>query len=88
MESQTSTALSILSSPEANDYVEKRYKDLDFGNEKVLLMNNVVQRYTAEEDEMIVSALRLVSAMKTKGAIPFQGELDRDCDTVIELKLF
>ena len=70
--SQTSTALSIFSSPEANQYIENSNKDLDFENEKVLQMDNVVQRYTDREDAMITSGLGLIAGMEMKGAIAFR----------------
>ena len=72
MPSQTSTALSILSSPETNLYTKNQKKDLDFENEKVMLMDNVAQGYTDEEDVMITSGLGLVSGMEMKGAIAFR----------------
>ncbi|GMI00639.1 hypothetical protein TrST_g8799 [Triparma strigata] len=72
MMSQTSTALSIFSSPEANLYSKNYNKDLDFENEKVLQMDNVVQRYTDEEDAMITASLGLISGMEMKGAIAFR----------------
>ncbi|GMI07358.1 hypothetical protein TrVE_jg10068 [Triparma verrucosa] len=71
MMSQTSTALSIFSSPEATQYIENLNKDLDFENEKVLQMDNVIQRYTEEEDAMITSGLGLIAGMEMKGAIAF-----------------
>ncbi|GMH96198.1 hypothetical protein TrST_g13192 [Triparma strigata] len=72
MMSQKSTALSILSSPEAILYRKNYIKDLDFENEKVLQMDNVVQRYTDEEDAMITSGLGLIDGMEMKGAIAFR----------------
>ena len=72
MMSQTSTALSIFSSPEANQYTKNYNTDLDFENEKVLQMDNVVQRYTDEEDAMITSGLGLIAGMEMKGAIAFR----------------
>ena len=70
--SQMSTSLSILSSPEAILYRKNYNKDLDFENEKVLQMDNVVQRYTDEEDAMITSGLGLIAGMEMKGAIAFR----------------
>mmetsp|Transcript_14557 Transcript_14557/g.26904 ORF Transcript_14557/g.26904 Transcript_14557/m.26904 type:complete len:255 (-) Transcript_14557:468-1232(-) len=72
MPSQTSTALAVFSSPEANQYIENLNKDLDFENEKVLQMDNVVQQYTEEEDAMITSGLGLIAGMEMKGAIAFR----------------
>jgi hypothetical protein len=72
MMSQTSTALSIFSSPKANQHIENLNKDLDFENEKVLQMDNVVQKYTDEEDAMITSGLGLIAGMEMKGAISFR----------------
>ncbi|GMH96239.1 hypothetical protein TrVE_jg6456 [Triparma verrucosa] len=72
MMSQTSTALSIFSSPEANLYTKNYNLDLDFENDKVLQMDNVVQRYTDEEDVMIRSGLGLIAGMEMKGAIAFR----------------
>ena len=74
MESQSSTALSILSSPEATKYVEDHNKDLEIESELVRQMDNVVQHYTEKEDEMISSGIGLLDGMKMKGAIPFKGE--------------
>ena len=70
--SQTSTALSIFSSPEANQHIKNLNKDIDFENEKVLQMDNVVQRYTDEEDAMITSGLGLIAGIEMKGAIAFR----------------
>ena len=72
MTSQTSTALSILSSLEANQYTKNYNLDLDFENEKVLQMDNVIQRYTDEEDAMITSGLGLIAGMEMKGAMAFR----------------
>ena len=72
MGSQTSTALSVMSSPEATKYMEKHNKDLEIESEMVRQMNNEIQMYTDEEDEMINSALGLNSGLNMKGAIPFQ----------------
>ena len=74
MESQSLTALSVLSSPEATKYVEDHNKDLETESELVRQMDNVVQHYTEKEDEMISSGIGLLDGMKMKGAIPFKGE--------------
>ena len=66
MESQLSTALSVLSSPDAVKYTEAYNKDLEIENEMVRQMDNVPQSYTDEEDEMINSALGLTSGLKMK----------------------
>ncbi|GMI02694.1 hypothetical protein TrVE_jg6932 [Triparma verrucosa] len=72
MGSQLSTALSVLSSPDATTYNRDYNKDLDIESKIVRQMDNVPQMYTDEEDEMITSALGLNSGLKMKGAIPFQ----------------
>ena len=87
MESQSSTALSILSSPEATKYVENHNKDLETESEIVRQMDNVVQHYTETEDEMISSGIGLLDGMKMKGAIPFKGER-RGLRSLIILTLF
>ena len=71
---EKSTALSILSSPDAKCYIDGFNEDLAFENEKVLLMEKVAQHYAPVEDDMVTSALGLVSGMKMKGAIPFKSE--------------
>ena len=81
--SQKSTALSILTSTEANQYTKNYNLDLDFENEKVLQMDNVVQRYTEEEDAMITSGLGLIAGMEMKGAITF-----RDFKTTFSMTKF
>ncbi|GMH68152.1 hypothetical protein TL16_g04862 [Triparma laevis f. inornata] len=73
MESQKSTALSVLSSPEAKLYIDNRNTDLNFKNEKVLQMDNIIQHYTDKEDEMISSGIGLLRGMEMKGAIPFKN---------------
>ncbi|GMH64698.1 hypothetical protein TrST_g10111 [Triparma strigata] len=72
MESQSSTALSVLSSPEATKYTEAYNKDLETESEIVRQMDNVVQHYTETEDEMILSGIGLLDGMKMKGAIPYK----------------
>ena len=72
MESQSSTALSVLSSPDAIKHTEAYNKDIEIESEMVRQMDNEIQIYTDEEDEMITSALGLNSGLKMKGAIPFQ----------------
>ena len=72
MISQKSTALSILTSTEANQYTKNYNLDLDFENEKVLQMDNVVQRYTEEEDAMITAGLGFIAGMEMKGAMAFR----------------
>ncbi|GMH93467.1 hypothetical protein TrST_g8394 [Triparma strigata] len=72
MESQSSTALSVLSSPDAIKHTEAYNKDLEIESEMVRQMDNEIQIYTDEEDEMINSARGLNSGLKMKGAIPFQ----------------
>ncbi|GMI13689.1 hypothetical protein TrLO_g3306 [Triparma laevis f. longispina] len=69
---ETSTALSVLNSPEAASYITNHNKDLDIENETILHMDNVVQKYSLAEDEMITNALGLLSGMKMEGAIPFK----------------
>ncbi|GMH47422.1 hypothetical protein TrVE_jg4853 [Triparma verrucosa] len=68
----SSTALSILSSPEATSFIKNYNKDLEFENEKIVQMTNVVQMYSPAEEMMIASALGLIEGMKMKGAIPFK----------------
>ena len=68
----SSTALSILSSPEAISFIKNYNKDLEFENEKVVQMTKVLQTYSPAEDKMIASALGLIEGMKMKGAIPFK----------------
>ncbi|GMI11299.1 hypothetical protein TrVE_jg2985 [Triparma verrucosa] len=72
MESQSSTALGILSSPDAVKFTKAYNKDLEIESDMVLQMDNELQIYTDEEDEMINSALGLNSGLNMKGAIPFQ----------------
>ena len=71
IQSQKSAALSVLSSPEAILHIENYNKDLDIENEKVINMDNVVQKYSDAEDDMIDTARGLLKGMKLKGAIPF-----------------
>ena len=72
VERQSLMAPSILSSPEAIMYTKNHNKDLEIESEMVRQMNNELQIYTDEEDEMINSAIGLNSGLKMKGAIPFQ----------------
>ncbi|GMH51841.1 hypothetical protein TrLO_g2011 [Triparma laevis f. longispina] len=67
-----STALAVLNSPEATEHINNFNHDLKFENEKVLHMNNTLQKYIPAEDEMISSGLGLIAAAKLKGAIPFR----------------
>ena len=46
--------------------------DVDFENEKVSQMDNVVQEYTAAEDDIITSALNLFAGLEMKDAINFK----------------
>ncbi|GMH76630.1 hypothetical protein TL16_g07148 [Triparma laevis f. inornata] len=73
IESETSTALSVMRLPDATLYTPKYNGDLETEGETVRQMDNVVQGYTFEEDEIITSALGgLISGLKMKGAIPFK----------------
>ncbi|GMH78487.1 hypothetical protein TrST_g4778 [Triparma strigata] len=72
MENQLSTALNVLSSPDATMYGKNYNKDLEIESEIVRQMNNEMQMYTDEEDNMINSAIGLNSGLKMKGAIPFR----------------
>lgn len=77
MELGASTSLthghtSILTSPATSQFIENYNKDVDFENEQVLQMDNVVQIYSDEEDEMIIFALGLASGVSLKGAVPFR----------------
>ncbi|GMH86654.1 hypothetical protein TrST_g13924 [Triparma strigata] len=87
MESQSSTTLSILSSPEATKYVENHNKDLETESELVRQMDNVVQHYTEKEDEMISSGIGLLDGMKMKGAITYK-EFKTDFSATRVLKGF
>ncbi|GMH71838.1 hypothetical protein TL16_g05760 [Triparma laevis f. inornata] len=58
--------------PETTLYASNYNKDVEIESEMVRQMDNVVQEYTFEEDEMITSALGLNSGLKMKGAIPFK----------------
>ena len=74
LHSQASTALSILNSPEASQFMKFYNEDLDTENKMVLQMDNFVQEYMEEEETMITSGLELISSLKMKGAILFKGE--------------
>lgn len=65
-------SVSVLATPEVNLYYENYNKDLEFENEKVHQMDNIQQRDSNEEDDMITSALGLLGGMEMKGAIPFK----------------
>ena len=69
---EKSTALGCLNSPEAMKFITEYNLDVDFENEKVLQMDNVVQGYMDEEDAMITSGLGLLAGMRMKGAIFFR----------------
>ncbi|GMH88099.1 hypothetical protein TL16_g11056 [Triparma laevis f. inornata] len=71
MQSSTSTVLAVLSSPEANQFIQDQNKDIDFENDKIMMMDNIAQVYTEEEDAAIESALGKLSGMDMAGAIPF-----------------
>lgn len=75
MTNSKSTALYVLSSPEANLYYENCNADLKFESEKVKQMDNIAQFYTDEEDPMITSGLGLIAGIEMKGAIPFRNFL-------------
>ncbi|GMH48380.1 hypothetical protein TrLO_g4527 [Triparma laevis f. longispina] len=75
MTNSKSTALYVLSSPEANLYYENCNADLKFESEKVKLMDNIAQFYTDEEDPMITSGLGLIAGIEMKEAIPFRNFL-------------
>ncbi|GMI17179.1 hypothetical protein TrLO_g2817 [Triparma laevis f. longispina] len=69
----TSTAMPVLSSTGANQFIENKNKDLEFENEKIMLMDNISQAYTEEEDAAIESALGLVSGMEMAGVTLFKN---------------
>jgi len=68
---QKSMAQLFLSSPEVTQYVEEFFKDVEKEDEIARQMDNVLQKYSAKEDEAISSAKGLIVGMKLKGAIPF-----------------
>lgn len=67
---EKSSALAVLSAPEASKFVEDYNKDVAFENKKAFQMDKVLQRYTADEDGMITDALGLISGLQMLG--PFR----------------
>ncbi|GMI06970.1 hypothetical protein TrLO_g13193 [Triparma laevis f. longispina] len=71
--STTTTALSILTAPEAMSHVERYNEDVHYENAKARQIDTVVQKHTPAEDEMITSAVGLLAGIEMKGAIQFQA---------------
>ncbi|GMH84238.1 hypothetical protein TL16_g09862 [Triparma laevis f. inornata] len=73
MQGAASTISTFLNSSKALTFFENYNKDIDFENEKIMLMDNIVQSYSDSDDVMITSALGLNAGMSMKGAIPFKN---------------
>ncbi|GMH90820.1 hypothetical protein TrST_g3882 [Triparma strigata] len=73
IENLASTAFSVLNSPNAMMYMENKRRDNEFEEKKIDLMDNKIQSYTHEEDEMFTLAQGLLSSIKMKGAIQFKN---------------
>lgn len=67
-----SSIAAFLNCPEAHLFTGNFNKDLDTESKTVLQMNNVIQEYTNEEDDMLTISLGLIAGMNMKGAIPFK----------------
>lgn len=73
MTDKKSTALNS-STANASSFVENFNADLEFENKMVVQMDNVIQKYTSAEGNMLMAGLSLIAVMKMDGAIPFKGE--------------
>ncbi|GMH80367.1 hypothetical protein TL16_g08517 [Triparma laevis f. inornata] len=66
------TALSVRNSPDATGFIGNYNRDLEFENDKVLQMDDEIQKYTSAEDDMITDGLGLIAGMKMEGAVLFK----------------
>ena len=68
-----SAEVKFLESPESMMYVKRFNADVTYENKIVLQIDNVVQLYTEDEDEIVASAIRLLAGLNMKGAIPYRN---------------
>ncbi|GMH65111.1 hypothetical protein TrLO_g5212 [Triparma laevis f. longispina] len=72
MLSETSSIADFLNCPEPFLFTGNFNKDLETESKTVLRMDNIIQKYTNEEDAMITSSSGLIAGMNMKGVIPFK----------------
>ena len=68
-----SAEVKFLESPESMMYVTRFNADVIYENKIVLQIDNVVQLYTEDEDEIVASAIGLLAGLNMKGAIPYRN---------------